>query len=54
MNICVPSDCEFQILKPFYLFKQTNKKDRQSLQGFPGPEITWNQWTVGSELERTS
>ena len=41
MKVCVPSDYQFQILKPFYLFKQTNKKGRQSLEEFPGPEIPW-------------
>ena len=24
-NVCVPSDYNFRLLKPFYLFKQTNK-----------------------------
>ena len=43
MNVCVPSDYEFQILKPFYLFKLTNKMGWQSLWGFPGLEITWMQ-----------
>ena len=41
MNVCVPSDYEFQILKPFYLFKLTNEKRRQSLWGFKTFEITW-------------
>ena len=40
-NVCVPPGCEFQLLKLFYPFKQTNKRDRQSLRRFPGPEITW-------------
>ena len=29
MNVCVPSEYEFHILKPFYLFKLTNKKGRK-------------------------
>ena len=41
MNVCAPSDYEFQILKPFYLFKQTNERGRLSLWGFSAPEITW-------------
>ena len=41
LNVCLPSDYEFRILKPFYLFKQTNEMGRQSLRGFPAPEITW-------------
>ena len=41
MNVFVSCNCEFQISKLFYALKQTNKKGRQSLRGFPGPEITW-------------
>ena len=41
MNLCVPSAYECLILKPFYLFKQTNEGGRQSLGGFLGSEITW-------------
>ena len=40
MNVCVPSDYEFQILKAVYLFKLTNKRGRQNLWGFPELEIT--------------
>ena len=40
MNVCVPTDCIFQLLKPFYPFKQTNKRGPQSLWRLSRPEIT--------------
>ena len=35
------SDSELKISKLFYIFKWANKKGRQSLWGFPRPEIIW-------------
>ena len=40
LNICSASNSKFEITKPFYISKRTNKKGRQNLRGFPRHEIT--------------
>ena len=41
MNVCNPFNSKFSSSKPFYMLKRTNEEGRQSLRGFPRPEITW-------------
>ena len=41
-DVCDPFNSKSEISTPFYMLKRTNEKGRQSLWGFPRPEITGN------------